>query len=133
MQSDTHIHTYLAPSVLTMFLAQLHPFTSSAGLTWGSQISSLQWLLFFAPVFLFVCLFCKIFYLSHQAVVRIKGGNAFKVIFLNYKGLYKREKVKKQRKLFIFISDAAVYLLVIFFMLRMFTPKWVCGKTFDHA
>lgn len=74
-----------------------------------------------------------IFYLLHHVAVRIKENNACESSFLNYKGLYKRKKIKKHRKLFISNSDTVVYLFVISFMLRMFSHKWGCGKTFDHA
>lgn len=86
-----------------------------------------------SPRFFFFFFLFLIFYLPYQVIVRIKGNNACKSSFLNYKGLYKCKKVKKNRELFVSISTLEVYLFVIFFVLRMFSHKWGCGKTFDHA
>lgn len=63
----------------------------------------------------------------------IKGDNVCRSSFLHCKGLYKCKKVKKHRELCISISNTAMYLFVIFFMLRILTYKWGCGKTFDHT
>ena len=83
LQSGTRAHTHLAPSVLTMFLVQLCLFASSPGLGWWVASR----MLFFKQIYNLASpsLFKKIFYLPHQVIVRIKGNNACKSSFLNYK------------------------------------------------
>lgn len=85
LQSGTHAHTHLVPSVLTMFLVQLHLFASSLGLGWWVESR----MLFFKQIYNLASpsLLKKIFYLPHQVIARIKGNNACKSSFLNYEGL----------------------------------------------
>lgn len=85
LQSGTHAHTHLVPSVLTMFLVQLHLFASSLGLGWWVESR----MMFFKQIYNLASpsLLKKIFYLPHQVIARIKGNNACKSSFLNYEGL----------------------------------------------